>query len=199
MPRPAWRLSRSTAVLLLGILLSAARADALPASSPSRRLVSEDRSPETQQPQPSKPTEVYWILLVGDSKVGKTSMLLRFLADRFDATHQPTAGAYSKQRTIRVDGKEIRLQVWDTAGQEAFRKPVTSIYRNVQAVLVVFDPNERATFDSAQSLWLPEVKEFAAPKTLQMLVSSKSDVGNPVRAWLANVGRDDKEIVGQDG
>ena len=62
------------------------------------------------------------------------------------------------------------FQVWDTAGQEAFRKVVTSIYRNVQAVLVVFDPHDRASFDSAQRLWLPEVTEYAAPNAIKMLV-----------------------------
>lgn len=66
----------------------------------------------------------------------------------------------------------VCAQVWDTAGQEAFRKVVTSIYRNIQAVLVVFDPHDRATFESAQRLWLPEVKEFAAPNAIKMLVIS---------------------------
>ena len=68
----------------------------------------------------------------------------------------------------------IALQVWDTAGQEAFRKVVTSIYRNVKAVLVVFDPHDRASFDSARSLWMPEAKEFAAADTVKMLVSSNA-------------------------
>ena len=57
------------------------------------------------------PPEIFWVLLIGDSKTGKTSLVNRLLADTFNTKHQPTEGAYSKQHSLQLGGKEARLQV----------------------------------------------------------------------------------------
>ena len=138
---------------------------------------------------------MFWVLLVGDSSVGKSSMVKRFMEDAFDAKIRTTEGANGRQKPVQLKHGPAKLQVWpaplcatalhtilgtaltlclhqvwDTAGGEAWKKPVTSIYRGVHAVMVVFDPHSAASFEHAQKHWIPEVAEFAAPRAFTYLV-----------------------------
>ena len=75
---------------------------------------------------------LFKVLLIGNSGVGKSSLLLRFADDVFTDNFMPTIGVDFKIRTIEVDGKTIKLQIWDTAGQERFRTLTSSYYRGAQ-------------------------------------------------------------------
>ena len=87
-----------------------------------------DLLPEAVQPQPTAAApEVFWLLLVGDSKVGKTSLVNRLLTDSFDARHQPTEGAYSKQHPLQLGGNPARLQVSTSLAQQDKFPQQTSI------------------------------------------------------------------------
>ena len=88
------------------------------------------------------------LLLLGDSAVGKSSLLLRFCEDRFESNFVITIGVDYKVRSLQLDGKLLRLQVWDTAGQERFRTITPAYYRRAMGVLVIFDLSNRKSFES---------------------------------------------------
>ena len=77
------------------------------------------------------------LLLIGDSGVGKSCLLVRFSDDAFSASYITTIGIDFKIRTIELDGKRIKLQIWDTAGQERFKTITTAYYRGAMGILLV--------------------------------------------------------------
>ncbi len=91
------------------------------------------------------------LLLIGDSGVGKTSILLRFADDSFTLDHIPTLGIDFKIKTVEIEGKVCKMQIWDTAGQERFRTIASSYYRGASGVLVVYDVTDTNSFASVAS------------------------------------------------
>ena len=82
---------------------------------------------------------MFKLLLIGDSGVGKSCLLLRFADDTYTESYISTIGVDFKIRTIELDGKTIKLQIWDTAGQERFRTITSTYYRGTHGVIVVYD------------------------------------------------------------
>ena len=82
---------------------------------------------------------LFKLLLIGDSGVGKSCLLLRFADDTYTESYISTIGVDFKIRTIELDGKTIKLQIWDTAGQERFRTITSTYYRGTHGVIVVYD------------------------------------------------------------
>lgn len=115
------------------------------------------------------------ILIVGESGVGKSSLLLRFTDDTFDPDIGATIGVDFKVKTITVDGNNAKLAIWDTAGQERFRTLTPSYYRGAQGVILVYDTSSRETFDKLEE-WLTEVEMYSTKKDIiKMLVGNKID------------------------
>jgi small GTP-binding protein len=116
-------------------------------------------------------------LLIGESGVGKTCLLLRFVDDMFNPSFMSTVGIDFKVKTIRLtNGKEVKLQIWDTAGQERFRTITKAFYRGAMAVLLVFDVTQKESFDSLPR-WMEEVDiNHVAPHILRILIANKSDL-----------------------
>ena len=100
---------------------------------------------------------LFKLLLIGDSGVGKSCLLLRFADDTYTESYISTIGVDFKIRTIELDGKTIKLQIWDTAGQERFRTLTSSYYRGCHGIILVFDVNERSSFDNLKQ-WLDELE-----------------------------------------
>jgi Ras-related protein Rab-18 len=115
------------------------------------------------------------ILIIGESGVGKSSILLRFTDDLFDAQQAATIGVDFKVKTLTVDGNKTKLAIWDTAGQERFRTLTPSYYRGAQGAILVYDVSSRETF-SKLNIWLNELETFAnKPDIVKMLVANKVD------------------------
>jgi len=115
------------------------------------------------------------ILIVGESGVGKSSLLLRFTDDTFDPEQCATIGVDFKVKTFTVDGNCTKLAIWDTAGQERFRTLTPSYYRGGQGVIMVYDVTSRASF-SKLALWQQEVDTYATKSNIvRMLVGNKID------------------------
>ncbi|XP_069770642.1 ras-related protein Rab-18a [Narcine bancroftii] len=118
------------------------------------------------------------ILIIGESGVGKSSLLLRFTDDTFDPELAATIGVDFKVKTIAVDGNKAKLAIWDTAGQERFRTLTPSYYRGAQGVILVYDVTRRETFIRLEN-WLNELETYCTKNDLvKMLVGNKIDKDN---------------------
>mmetsp|Transcript_10656 Transcript_10656/g.32624 ORF Transcript_10656/g.32624 Transcript_10656/m.32624 type:complete len:202 (-) Transcript_10656:288-893(-) len=120
--------------------------------------------------------EQFKILLVGESAVGKSSILLRYTEDMFEDLPQ-TIGVDFKTQKMDVKGKRVKLTLWDTAGQERFRTLTSAYYRGAHGVIFVYDVTRRETFTSLQEDWLTELENYSTNADLvKMVVGNKIDL-----------------------
>lgn len=118
------------------------------------------------------------LLLIGDSGVGKSSLLLRFTSDSFD-TLPPTVGVDFRLKKMTVEGKKVKLAIWDTAGQERFRTLTSAYYRGAQGVILVYDVTRRETFTDLSDVWLKELDLYSTYQDcVKMVVGNKVDKEN---------------------
>lgn len=116
------------------------------------------------------------LLIIGESGVGKSSLLLRFTDDAFDPEQAATIGVDFKVKTITVDGNKVKLAIWDTAGQERFRTLTPSYYRGGQGAILVYDVTNRDSFQKVDN-WLNELETYSTNHDLvKMLVGNKCDM-----------------------
>uniref|UniRef100_A0A0A9X3E1 Ras-related protein Rab-1A n=1 Tax=Lygus hesperus TaxID=30085 RepID=A0A0A9X3E1_LYGHE len=118
---------------------------------------------------------LFKLLLIGDSGVGKSCLLLRFADDTYSESYISTIGVDFKIRTIDLDGKTIKLQIWDTAGQERFRTITSSYYRGAHGIIVVYDCTDQESFSNLKQ-WLEEIDRYACDSVNKLLVGNKSDL-----------------------
>lgn len=128
---------------------------------------------------------LFKVLLIGDSGVGKSSLLLRFADDMFTSTYISTIGVDFKIRTVEIDGKIVKLQLWDTAGQERFRTITTSYYRGAHGIIVAYDITDIESFRNVR-FWLSETQMYAASEVVKLLVGTKSDLTEQRQVSLAD-------------
>jgi Ras-related protein Rab-8A len=117
------------------------------------------------------------ILVVGDSSVGKSCLLLRYADNNFTDSHCATIGVDFKLKTEQIDGKKTKIQIWDTAGQERFRTITASYYRGAHGILLVYDVTNEASFNSI-SQWLKDVQQYASEHVSIVLVGNKADLNH---------------------
>jgi len=118
---------------------------------------------------------LFKLLLIGDSGVGKSCLLLRFADDTYTESYISTIGVDFKIRTIDLDGKTVKLQIWDTAGQERFRTITSSYYRGAHGICVVYDVTDRTSYDNVKQ-WLSEIDRYATEGVCKLLIGNKSDI-----------------------
>ncbi|XP_035122457.1 ras-related protein Rab-26 isoform X4 [Callithrix jacchus] len=155
---------------------SAPAASTLPAANgphPARSGTARPGSdaPPNGPPQPGRPSlgsggdfydVAFKVMLVGDSGVGKTCLLVRFKDGAFLAgTFISTVGIDFRNKVLDVDGVKVKLQMWDTAGQERFRSVTHAYYRDAHALLLLYDVTNKASFDNIQEYGLPFMETSA--------------------------------------
>ena len=118
---------------------------------------------------------LFKVILVGNSGVGKTSMLSRYVDKVFDSNFLMTIGVDFKVRTLDVGGKIVKLQIWDTAGQERFRTITTTYYRGSNGIIVVYDVSNRDSFLNVQQ-WLSEITRYSPENVTKILIGNKCDL-----------------------
>ncbi|KAH0792444.1 Rab GTPase [Histomonas meleagridis] len=125
------------------------------------------------------------ILLVGDSSVGKTCILLRYSENKFQEAFLSTIGLDFKVKRMVIDEKPIKLQVWDTAGQEQYRTITKSFLRGADGILLVFDLTNQTSFDMVNE-WMNSIKENASSTVDIFLVGNKCDLEKVVTEDMIN-------------
>ena len=118
---------------------------------------------------------LFKVLLVGNSGVGKSSLFLRFVDEIWEDSFVPTIGVDFKIKTLLIEEKKIKLQIWDTAGEERFRTIISSYYKGAHGILLIFDLSDTESFDSLNN-WLIEIERNANKNVIKILIGNKCDL-----------------------
>lgn len=118
---------------------------------------------------------LFKFIVIGDTGVGKSCVVLQFIENKTRSAHDVTIGVEFGAKTIKVGNKNIKLQIWDTAGQENFRSITRSYYRSAIGALLVYDITRKDTFTHVKT-WLEEVKVNGNPHMEILLVGNKNDL-----------------------
>lgn len=133
-----------------------------------------------------EPLTTLKILIIGESGVGKSSLLLRFVEDDFDPEQTLTIGVDFKTKLLNVEGNLVKLAIWDTAGQERFRTLTPSYYRDAQGAILVYDVGNYSTFAKLDT-WLSELDIYSTKcNVVKIVIGNKIDV-------------DTREVTREDG
>ncbi|KAJ8451017.1 hypothetical protein Cgig2_026826 [Carnegiea gigantea] len=117
----------------------------------------------------------YKLVFLGDQSVGKTSIITRFMYDKFDNTYQATIGIDFLSKTMYLEDRTVRLQLWDTAGQERFRSLIPSYIRDSSVAVIVYDVASRQSFLNTAK-WIEEVRTERGSDVIIVLVGNKTDL-----------------------
>lgn len=120
---------------------------------------------------------LFKVVLVGDSGVGKSNLISRFTRGEFHLESKSTIGVEFATRSINVEGKTIKAQIWDMAGQERYRAITSAYYRGAVGALLVYDITRPTTFENVER-WLRELRDHGDPSITIALVGNKSDLSN---------------------
>ena len=124
---------------------------------------------------PSKLDFQYKILLLGDTSVGKTSLLIRYTDDKFDSDSLPTLGVDVRYKYLSLEKKKIRLDIWDSAGQERFKNLTKNYFHGANGIIFVFDISNKKTFETLKT-WLIEVQKDVSDDVEMIFVGNKIDL-----------------------
>merc|ERR1711976_181547 len=117
---------------------------------------------------------LFKLLIIGESGVGKTCLLLRFTDDSFTPNHLTTIGIDFKIKIINLEEKLIKLQIWDTAGQERFRTITKTYYIRAQGIILTYDVTDENSFKNIRN-WVKQIEQNAQNNVCKVLVGNKSD------------------------
>ncbi|OMJ76626.1 hypothetical protein SteCoe_23969 [Stentor coeruleus] len=120
---------------------------------------------------------LFKVLLIGDSAVGKTSVLLRYVDDTFNPEFQTTIGVDFKISTFQLNSKVIKLQLWDTAGQDRFKNIVASYYRGAHGIILAFDITNASSFQNI-TRWYDESQNYLQKAVPKLLIGNKADLNS---------------------
>jgi len=116
------------------------------------------------------------LVLLGESAVGKSSLVLRFVKDQFDDYRESTIGAAFLTQTVQLDdATTVKFEIWDTAGQERYKSLAPMYYRNAHCAVVVYDITQSASLDKART-WIRELQRQADPSIVILLCGNKTDL-----------------------
>ena len=118
---------------------------------------------------------IFKIVLIGDSSVGKTNILSKYISDEYDPDTQATIGVELSTKNYTFDNNEVKVQIWDTAGQEKYRSITSSYYKGAHGCLLVYDITRKATFENIDK-WLAEIKLSSNNEINMILIGNKCDL-----------------------
>ena len=121
--------------------------------------------------------ESFKVVLVGESGVGKTSIITQFIDQTFQEDQQSTTGGtFSTKSVICEGGKILKFEIWDTAGQERYRSLTTMFYKDANAAVMVYDVTRKESFDEIKNYWSNQIKENSPENIILVIAGNKSDL-----------------------
>ena len=114
------------------------------------------------------------LLILGDSGVGKSSILVRYTEQKFNHSHIATIGLDFKTKTLEIDGKKLEMQIWDTAGTEKFRVITRTYYQGSSGIIIAFDCSDQRSYDNV-SKWLEQIRNNVQDEIPKILIACKID------------------------
>ena len=118
---------------------------------------------------------IFKIILVGDTSVGKTNILSRYINDKFSETSKSTVGVELATKVERYNNKKIKIQIWDTAGQERYKSITTSYYKGAKGAFIVYDITKKESFKNVDK-WIKDLKEFGDEDVTILIIGNKCDL-----------------------
>jgi len=116
------------------------------------------------------------VTLIGDSGVGKSSIIARYISGIYIKDQMTTSGANYSQKIYERNGKKVRLNIWDTAGQEKFRALGRNFYKDSYIICMVFDISKKQSFKDLKEIWYPEIQQYGEKYKILSIVGNKSDI-----------------------
>ena len=122
-------------------------------------------------------SESFKVVLIGETGVGKTSIITQFMDQTFQEDQQSTTGGtYSTKSVIYNGNKELKFEIWDTAGQERYRALTKMFYKDANAAVLVYDITRKDSFEEIQNYWSNQIKESSPPGIILAVAANKSDL-----------------------
>ena len=119
--------------------------------------------------------DLFKIVIIGDSGVGKSCLLLRFADDTFTDNFYTTIGVDFRFKCVQINEKKIKLQIWDTAGQERFKTVTSAYYRGADGILIVYDQTDKNSFDHLND-WLDDILKYTTDEPIKLVIGNKDDL-----------------------
>ena len=116
------------------------------------------------------------IVLIGDSSVGKTSIIRRYIENSFNSCELSNITAHPSPKSLIIDDKKIKLDIWDTVGQEKYRSIGKQFYKDSYIVIFVYDITEKQTFEDLKTFWVNDLKNYGEKYTIKAIVGNKLDL-----------------------
>ena len=129
---------------------------------------------------------LFKLILIGDSSVGKSNILLKYLKGEFDPNSKATVGVEFGTKNIEIKNKKVKIQIWDTAGQERYRSITSAYYKGAKGAFIVYDITRKNTFDNIDK-WISDLKTNGDKNIAIVLIGNKSDL------------EDKREVSNEDG
>ncbi len=124
----------------------------------------------------SESSQTFKILTIGESGVGKTCILRRFVENKFLKTHLATIGIDFRTKVVRVYGRDIKLKIWDTAGQERYHNITNQIYKGADGICLVYDVTDESSFEKIKD-WIEQIKSNIGEEEITLvLIANKCDI-----------------------
>ena len=120
---------------------------------------------------------LFKLILIGDSCVGKSNILLKYLKNEFDPNSRATVGVEFGTKNIIINNKKIKIQIWDTAGQERYRSITSAYYKGAKGALIVYDITRKCTFDNIDK-WISDLKLNGDKNICIVILGNKSDLND---------------------
>ncbi len=130
--------------------------------------------------------QIFKIVLIGDTGVGKSSMMRRYFDNQFSVNFYATVGVDYRSTEITIKNKIAKIQVWDTAGQERFRNITSSYYRNANCFIMVFDITNRNSFNNL-NYWYGEIQKNKSLDPLIILIGTKKDLKDERHVYIEDI------------
>ena len=145
-------------------------------------IISKDDNEEKRRnieiiPETNSTDLSFKVIIIGDSNVGKSSLANKAVKNKFDTSYNATLGFEYFSFFVKIDKKTLKLQIWDTCGQEVYQSLIANFYRNSSLAIMVYGINNRASFEHID-IWLKEIKRSSNPDAKIILIGNKSDLEN---------------------